>query len=132
MQPYILVVDDDPNVAQMISDALESSGYRVTTCHDAKQALIQARSVKVGLMITDIMMPTYGTGLDAYRQIRQNAEYPTDLPVIFLTGLKPDAVKGHMPKNDTKVRLLHKPTSITNLIKTIEDLTGENLKNAGH
>lgn len=128
MRPFILVVDDDPKVGPLLCEYLESQGYRVTYCMDAAQALIQAESMRVGLIITDIMMPTYGTGIDVYRKIRAHPHFPKNVPIIFLTGLKPQQAQSMVPKNDPHVRLLHKPTTLANLTKTIHELTQGRLK----
>ncbi len=122
MKPYILVVDDDKEIARLITDYLEQQGYKVTSCNDAKQALIQAQSVRVGLLILDIMMPGFGSGIDAYESIRSNSHFSKNLPIIFLTGLKPAEAEKLVPKDDPFVRLLHKPTSITVLQNTMNEL----------
>ncbi|MFA5140031.1 MAG: response regulator [Elusimicrobiota bacterium] len=126
-QPYILVVDDDATIATLICEHLEHFGYRVTYCTDAAQAIIQAQSVKLGLLIADIMMPVFGSGVDAYRRIRANPRLPKDLPIIFLTGLTPEQAQRMVPKDDPRVRLLHKPLPLSKLITAIKDLTGETL-----
>lgn len=128
MKPFILVVDDDPDVGPMLTDSLEEKGYRVTYCMDAAQALVQLESMHVGLLIADIMMPGFGTGVDAYRKIRAKPNQKEILPAIFLTGLSPEEAAKHVPKGDPYIRLLHKPTSLANLMKTIKELTGDKLK----
>jgi len=127
MKPFILVVDDDPNVGPMLSDSLETMGFRVTYCMDAAQALVQLENMHVGLLISDIMMPGFGTGVDAYRKIRANPNRTEILPAIFLTGLSPAEAARLVPK-DPYIRLMHKPTSLKDLMATITELTGEKLK----
>ncbi len=128
MKPFILVVDDDPEVAPMLADSLEAQGYRVTYCMDAAQALVQLENMHVGLLIADIMMPGFGTGVDAYRKIRAKPNQKQVLPAIFLTGLTPVEAAKHVPKGDPYIRLLHKPASLAHLLKTIKELTGDKLK----
>ena len=127
MRPCILIVDDDPNVTALLCDHLEGQGYRVTCCNDAAQALIQAESMKVGLIITDIMMPTYGSGVDVYKKIRSHRHFAKSLPIIFLTGLGPQEARQLTPQNDPCVRLVHKPTTPAALTRVIEELTGKRL-----
>lgn len=128
MKPCILVVDDDPAVGPLLCEHLERLNYRVTYCNDAAQALIQAEAVRVGLIIMDIMLPIYGSGVDAYRSIRRNPHFPKSLPVIFLTALKPLQTQNLIPKDDPYIRLLHKPTTMARLVQTIQELTGDKLK----
>ena len=128
MKPRILVVDDDPNIATLVCDALEDQGFGVTYCTDAAQAKVQAEGMKVGLLILDIMMPHFGTGLDAYRELRKSPYLPKNLPIIFLTALRPEAVQKMIPKNDPMVRLLHKPTTVAKLLEAVTALTGDSLR----
>jgi len=128
MKNRILVVDDDPNIASLVCEALENQGYEVTFCTDAAQAVIQAEGMRVGLLILDIMMPHFGSGLDAYRNLRKSPYLPKNLPVIFLTALKSGQTSKLIPKNDPYIRLLHKPTTVKSLIKTVTELTGDKLK----
>ena len=126
-QPFILVVDDDATIATLICEHLEHLGYRATYCTDAAQTIIQAQSVRVGLLIMDIMMPVFGSGVDAYCRIRADPRFPKDLPIIFLTGLKPEQAQRMLPKDDPRIRLLHKPCALSKLVAAIKDLTGETL-----
>lgn len=128
MKPCILVVDDDVNIAHLLCEHLEEQGFRVTYCNDAAQALIQADAVKVGLIIADIMMPVYGTGVDVYKRIRSHPRFPKNLPIIFLTGIQPEQAQRMVPLHDIYVRLMHKPTTLAKLMRTIEELTGDRLK----
>lgn len=129
-QPFILVVDDDPNIATLVSEHLEKLGYKTTFCTDAAQAALQAEGLRVGLIIADIMMPGFGSGVDAYNAIRRNRNLRKDLPVIFLTGLKAESARKVVPLSDPRVRLLHKPTTLETLVATIRELTGDRLKAA--
>ena len=119
----ILVVDDDEKMLEFLRAALEQAGYFVTTAGDAAQALIQAEGLKPRLIITDILMPTWGTGLDAYKSIRTKTKLK-DVPVVFITGMSPEKAKALMPP-DPKVRLIAKPVNLILLEQAIQELTGE-------
>ena len=126
LPPLVLIVDDDVNIATMLSEHLQRQGMRVTHCHDAAQAMIQAEALRPALVIADIMMPAFGSGIDAYKKMRLHPRLK-EVPVIFLTGLKPAQAKPLMPPGDAKVRLLHKPVTLAELMQTIRDLTGDRL-----
>lgn len=126
MPPAVIIVDDDTLIAEMLSDALEKQGLRVTHCHDAAQAVIQSQGLKPALLISDIMMPVWGTGVDAYKKLRAHPRFK-NLPFIFLTGLKKDQAERLVPITDSRVRLLHKPVTLAVLLQTIRDLTGDRL-----
>jgi diguanylate cyclase (GGDEF)-like protein len=90
----ILVVDDDPEVNQLIEFILLDEGYNVVTATDGKEALNLKKLKFVDLILLDINMP----GLNGYEICNRLKEsYETkDIPVIFLTGnsLCEDIVKG--------------------------------------
>jgi CheY-like chemotaxis protein len=122
-EAYILVVDDDAIHLSTVAERLEIAGYRVTTAGDAWQSVVQAQGLKIGLIITDVMMPGGGTGVDAYRKLRATPQLSPELPVIFMTGLKLDAVRAQLPE-DPKVRLISKPLDFALLERYIKELTG--------
>ena len=118
----ILVIDDDPAVVDVLVDALSKSGYRVTSANDAMQAVIQAEGVKPAVVIMDIAMPHFGTGLDAYRNFRKIRELK-EIPIIFFTGMKPSEAKRLVPTDDPKTRLMFKPISLNKMEQTIYEIT---------
>ena len=79
----ILVVDDDPFVAEMLAVILDAEGYDVETAEDGPDALAKfAAAPDTGLVISDMNMPGM-TGLELIGKIRAaNAE----IPIILLTG----------------------------------------------
>jgi CheY-like chemotaxis protein len=83
--------------------------------------------MKTGLIIMDIMMPNFGTGVEAYKKIRLEKNL-TETPVIFLTGLKPSEAEPMMPRNDRRVRILYKPAKRDKLLDTIEFMTAGALR----
>lgn len=77
----ILLVDDDDDLRQVISDFLEKRGHGVTAVSDGLKALLYLDG-HIDLLITDIHMPGLN-GIDLLRTVRQR--YP-DLPVILMTA----------------------------------------------
>lgn len=130
LPPLVLVVDDEVNIANMICETLERQGLRVSHCQDAAQALIQAEALKPSLIITDIMMPVWGSGIDAYHRLRSHRRLK-DVPVIFLTGMRSELARNIVPIGDPISRLLFKPVSLAKLLQTIRDITGDRLLGPG-
>lgn len=126
LPPLVLVVDDEVPIANMICETLERQGLRVSHCQDAAQALIQAEALKPSLVITDIMMPVWGSGIDAYHRMRSHRRLK-DVPIIFLTGMRSELARNIVPIGDPKSRLLFKPVSLAHLLQSIRDLTGDRL-----
>jgi CheY-like chemotaxis protein len=126
--PYILVVEDDEMTADLRCQHLEARGYLVTHCGDAEQFIIQTSAIRVGLVIMDIMLPVYGSGIDAYRRLRANHRVPRNLPVLFLTGIPHQQAERIIPKNDPHVRLLLKAgATIEKIDQAIRELVGDRL-----
>lgn len=79
----ILVVDDDPFVAEMLAVILDADGYEVETAESGEDALTKfAAAPDTGLVISDMNMPGM-TGLELIGRIR--ASRP-GIPAILLTG----------------------------------------------
>jgi DNA-binding response OmpR family regulator len=96
MQYKILVVDDEPDVVQLLSARLSSGGYNVLKAYNGKNALAIAKKESPDLIILDIMMPE----LDGSKTAAILKEDPAtkNIPVIFLTCLftKDDETRGSM------------------------------------
>ena len=81
MADNILVVDDDPDIAQTLRHYLEQSGYLVSVASDGKQAIQAFHSVRPDLIVLDLMMPEMD-GMEVTRTIRRHS----DVPIIMLTA----------------------------------------------
>ena len=83
-KPYhILVVDDEPDLCEILSFNLETEGYKVTTATSAEEAL-QFDIASFDLLLLDVMMDGM-SGFAMARQLKQN-EATARVPIIFLTA----------------------------------------------
>ncbi|MBI3297582.1 MAG: response regulator [Elusimicrobia bacterium] len=121
---YVLVVDDDALIRDMLVAKLEGAGFKVTCAEDAAQSVIQAEGMKLSLIISDIEMPGFGTGVDALKKLRSSSFVRRDMPVIFVTGMPPHEAQKIVPKTDPYLRLLHKPVDWRLMRQYIRELTG--------
>jgi two-component system phosphate regulon response regulator PhoB len=80
----ILIVDDEPDVADLVSYHLKAKGYQVETVNDPTASIGAARSFLPDLLILDIMMPDLN-GLQICRIIRADPRLQ-QVPIIFLTA----------------------------------------------
>ncbi|HXA02129.1 MAG TPA: response regulator transcription factor [Cytophagaceae bacterium] len=80
----VLVVDDEPDIQEMLQYNLEKEGYEVKTAGDGKEAVETARKFLPHLILMDIMMPKMD-GIEACRQVRQINKLK-DVFIIFLTS----------------------------------------------
>lgn len=80
----ILVVDDEPEITEIIEAFLDNAGYKVRVENSPLNAVEIAREMKPDLILLDIMMP----GTDGYTVCNTIKEDPAlaNTPVIFLTG----------------------------------------------
>ena len=57
MAVSVLIVEDDPNIAELLQMYLEKEGYAVTVANDGGQGLAKYRAIKPDLVLLDVMMP---------------------------------------------------------------------------
>ncbi len=81
----ILVVDDEPDMVDMLKTALETASYGVIKAFDGQQAVDRAKADKPDAIILDLMMPEKD-GFAACREIKEDAE-TANIPVLVLTGI---------------------------------------------
>ncbi len=111
----LLVVEDDPNLGQILSEYLNLKGYETTLKQDGEEGLKAFYDEVFDLCILDLMMPKKD-GFTLATEIRQvNA----DIPIIFLTAksMKEDIIKGFQLGADDYVT---KPFSMEELLMRIQ------------
>jgi DNA-binding response OmpR family regulator len=79
----ILVVDDEPTIAEVVARYLERAGYETRTAADGPRAVAAAMSRRPDLVVLDIMLPGLD-GLEVMRRLQEDAG--TRVPVILLTA----------------------------------------------
>lgn len=79
--PRVLIADDEPNIREVISFALERAGFATVTARNGTEAMQQVRRGPVDLIVLDIGMPEMD-GLEVCRQIRKTSE----VPILFLSA----------------------------------------------
>ena len=80
----VLVVDDEPDIVELLQYNLEKAGYEVKTANNGKEAIKVAKVFLPHLILMDIMMPKMD-GVEAGRQLREIPEI-ADTYIIFLTA----------------------------------------------
>jgi two-component system, OmpR family, response regulator len=83
MQPHILIVDDEPQIRNLLAEFLTRCGYRVTPVSSASEAGAAVQADRPDLIITDLQLED-SDGLDMIAKLK--ATLP-DTPVILLTGV---------------------------------------------
>lgn len=87
--PYILIVDDDPDILEGITIILETQPYRLATARDGKKCMEMIRQETPDLLILDLLMPRMD-GWGVIRELRSEPQY-TRMPIMVLTTVIEDA-----------------------------------------
>jgi len=80
----ILIVDDDPDILDVLRITLEDEGYEIAEAHDGKEALDIVKKVNPALLITDFKMPLVN-GDEVCKTLKQDILIQ-HMPIIMLTG----------------------------------------------
>lgn len=125
MNNKILIVDDEPDIVDLVSYNLKKDGFRVTTASDGEAALHKIRKDRFDLVVLDLMLPGI-QGVELCRIIRNDPK-TADTPIIMLTakGEEVDRVIGLESGADD---YMTKPFSARELIARIKAVlrrTGE-------
>ncbi|MBT3257899.1 MAG: response regulator [Deltaproteobacteria bacterium] len=107
--PKILIVDDEPDILELLSKLLTLEEYRVKTASRGREAIDLFRSEPFDLVITDIRMP----GMDGVEVLKEIKQLDEDVEVIILTGFA---------SVDSAVRTLRQDGAFDYLTKPLEDI----------
>ncbi|HLS14390.1 MAG TPA: response regulator transcription factor [Beutenbergiaceae bacterium] len=81
-EAHLLVVDDEPNIRELLSASLRFAGFEVTVAADGNEALHQATLIAPDLIVLDVMMPD----MDGFTVTRRLRDQGIHVPVLFLTA----------------------------------------------
>jgi len=115
----ILVVDDDPDIRQVLLDRMSSFGYVVETATDGRDALDAVQRGRFDGMLLDMLMPGIG-GLEVLRRTR--VSHP-DLPVVVVTALSVQQQATQAVAEGARAYLL-KPFDASQLKQVVEQWFG--------
>jgi signal transduction histidine kinase/ActR/RegA family two-component response regulator len=112
----ILVVDDDVDAAEMLSRALQITGYEVRQEHDGASALVTAAQFRPDVVLLDLGLPGMG-GLEVARRLRDLTEL-SDVRIVALTGLSEPLTRSRGVALGIE-RHLVKPVDLDTIIESI-------------
>lgn len=123
MPKRILVADDEPMTAEMLTLMLAFTGYEVTHALDGVEALARAREFAPDVVLLDVMMPGR-LGHAVSNELRKDPKFEDALVVLF------SCVDEHeVPWREAGAdAFLQKPISIRDLPRIIEDLSNRKKK----
>lgn len=122
MKINILIVEDEKEIREGVSEYLSEVGYNVISAEDGMQAIELFKNNKIDLVILDIMLPK-ANGFVVLNKIRQES----NVPVIMLTAMSDDYTQ-IMSFDEEADDYITKPFSIIVLHKRIEALLRRGVK----
>jgi two-component system OmpR family response regulator len=119
----LLVVDDEPNIVELLTASLSYAGFEVRSAGSGRDALASAREFRPDLVVLDVMMP----GTDGFEVLRRLRGEGSPVPVLFLTARDAveDKIAGLSLGGDD---YLTKPFSLGELLARIRTV----LRRVGH
>ncbi|HYD60917.1 MAG TPA: response regulator transcription factor [Noviherbaspirillum sp.] len=125
----VLLIDDDVELVELLTEYLEQDGFSVQVAHDGQQGLAAALSGRHDIVVLDVMMPRLN-GVETLRRLRQESQ----LPVLMLTarGDDTDRILGlelgaddYVPKPCTPRELSARIRAILRRTKSAKSVTGD-------
>ena len=115
--PSVLVIDDDPDMRQVLSDFLQRGGYRVVEAANGQEGIFAAQSEPIDAVILDKEMPGMN-GLDVLSFFRHRCP---GLPIIFIT-----AFGGRDDEDESRRRgawlYLEKPFRVAMVVEAVQSV----------
>ena len=115
----ILLVDDEPDILEIVSYNLKNEGYQVYTAENGKEGVQKAKKKKPDLIILDVMMPIMD-GIEACEQIRKIPELDGTI-ITFLTARSEDysMIAGFDAGADDYIAKPIKPRVLVSKVKSL-------------
>lgn len=119
MKNLILLVDDEPNLREMLRQMLEMGGFDVVEAEDGLQALEKLEEIEPDVLVLDVMMPNLD-GVSLCKRLRADAVFAT-LPILMLSGkTQKRAVQEGLAAGAN--HYLCKPIDVIELLQSVREL----------
>jgi len=87
MSKKVLMIDDDPEFVDAISNLLDAKGYEVHTASNGKDGVAKAKAENPDIILLDVMMTTKNEGFNVARELHEDPKLATT-PIIIMTGIR--------------------------------------------
>ncbi len=126
MAQRVLVIDDDPEFVEAVTNLLEAKDYDVDSAPNGKVGIAKAKERKPNIILLDVMMTTKSEGFDVARELSKDDSLKK-VPVIMVTGVRREmSLPFGFEPHDTWLPVkgvLEKPVKPDVLLKAIEQNT---------
>jgi len=111
----ILLVEDDPNLGQILNEYLSAKGYETKLCRDGEEGILAFKQEAFDLCLFDVMLPKK----DGFSMAKEVRKTDSVTPIIFLTAksMKEDTIEGFKAGGDDYIT---KPFSMEELLLRIQ------------
>ncbi len=118
-RPFVLIVEDEPGIAELLKYNLDKEGFRTTVSANGEDALLIAEEQTPHLILLDWMLP-HISGLEVCRQLRRSTKLK-DIPIIMLTarGEESDRVRGLNSGADDYIVKPFSPTELVARVRAV-------------
>jgi CheY-like chemotaxis protein len=117
---YLLIVEDVPDILELLNATLKFKGYRVVTAVNGEEALAAIQKERPALIVTDILMPKMD-GFNLVHRLRLD-EATRDIPVVFLTATYVAPEDKEFALTIGVTRFMEKPVDLTEFYPLIKEL----------
>jgi PAS domain S-box-containing protein len=115
-QSRVLIIDDEPNVQDVLAKTLSGRGFMVETAGDGEEGLARLAELEFDVILCDFRMPNF-SGMDFYRRI-QSEKPRLSSKIIFITGDTANlATRRFIEENDLSI--LEKPFELPDLLQVV-------------
>jgi len=87
MAKKVLMIDDDPEFVEAISNLLDAKGYEVHTASNGKDGVAMAKAENPDIILLDVMMTTKHEGFDVARELHDDPN-TKETSIIMMTGIR--------------------------------------------
>ncbi len=115
-----MFADDDPELLEEASGALNAAGFRVVRAADGRRAIEEALSRRVSLIILDVSMPQVG-GVEACHCLKAMKK-TAKIPIILTAHKKDPAARTLADRMHGSVQVLRKPFTPEDLVSSVRQL----------
>lgn len=123
MSARILLVDDDPNLLNVLKYRLELQGYNVTIANNGHMAEQRAEEDQPNLVLLDVMMPGMD-GVEVCTRLRHNRKLPNNLKIVMLSAII-DQRTIDAAYAAGAIGFINKPFNFNKLIEQVANFLGE-------
>ncbi|MBN1505429.1 MAG: response regulator [Sedimentisphaerales bacterium] len=87
MANKVLMIDDDPEFVEAISNLLDAKGYDVHTASNGKDGVAKAKVENPDIILLDVMMTTKDEGFNVARELHEDQRL-REIPIVIMTGIR--------------------------------------------